>query len=1488
MKSRLKSLVTAVMVFICTFNSNQSLAADIHSLTDITGKGVNIAPTADFSVSKRNNVDVLVLTDYSDTKRAELSNIIADAKVAAAAKGINLKYSVVNNSKVKIGRQSVNITNHLFVRRAYVAGCKTGYVSWGGTSSNGRYDYNNSYFADYVTYDQVWSDYPNPLPSFPKGDNYAMTSSGYSNNTPNTGYGGSNEYGAQYDFYNPLNHSGTVVSIKEQSYLSSSFSFGGYTSWSLNSLSYSGVSTGMDASWVDSGTSRVDTKVGDLYGIDYTSAYNNFGFRQDSEKYILLVTDNKDTQINISGAAASFGSCYPFGNMRTDNILKYANDNNVHIYSVVPKEIEGIKLSDPAYLVSYFGGFTQNLSLNDLIYQTNADSRIYNPGASYAGFNRAVNDIIGNNSSDAGITRADIIIASDKPAAAVTGLADNIKSSIGNTVDTRIATVDGSNAVNIGSFGKPYFQPGSKVFRMWGSAGTGDGYLLLQPDGNLVAYGCNAYDIWDYSTGRWAPTRYYGIIGGGDVDIVSTPKVIAAGVKSVKTAQRTVVFVKTDGTLWGFGYNASGILGSGTYVSSPAYLGLNYVLDYTLVTSGSGYTYTASITAIYYTYYIYAKSSASWSYAGYLDGVKGLYGDGYRTYYALSNGELRYWDGGGWWSDYLKGYWDYYYHAPGFYLQYNFGTTFSKFVFWNDGSKDTCVDRWSGWWYMDGNNKLCYYNKYYWENSPLKQTGISDVKQVYDSNGNYLLILTNAGYLYWYAPWYSYIPSWISGVPPSYSGSGTIQYPGYFTSGIDEIYGCSMCTVYSDYSRATVDQGGVLLVRFKGEKSMRVYGYSNDGFFNGTSSSNIYWYSWAVWTPPGYPPLLETAYTGTYGMSMMGMDRTGKLSLFYFGSNQRTGTNTYTTIDIGITEQFYAYTGKPLYAINLDAVKLIPLRPGAEKYLIIYSDGKGVDTEHAEFGSYFPLGNLKQDFIDYLKSSNFNVYIAAPGENLDIIMKSPEIRVGVQTRTIRDLLICMEGTGKESAQIGNGGSAASMLGRKFRGAVQAAGRSVYLIVNEESLDYKLLYDDFELDPKYAEQWKFDHDPSVFENNNGLASFSGQWISTAANTFDKTGKYTARVKLRDNPKNDDRFDSYRLWSSESPPFDIYAHHRPIADFSYALKNDGGSCTLIATNLSYDPDHFSEAGRGIVSSKWQYKLSTDVLWTSGLPAALQRNRLYQLKLEVQDREGAWSHPAVKDASTVNLPPLVDCSPQAYDGSGPVDVTVTADDQGENDFNHTNYAWTQSTARPSAWSTSNSKVFTAAQAGDGNWYLHMEAFDNAGNSNYIYRGPYKIVTLAVTGVSIRGYWNHWRGQVDMFGKQLTDEPHRFLSLETVKVDVSTTGNADKVVIRFSPELEAMQFTDTNGNVYDYRDDYFGEYVIFPQNSTISLDSSVRDNHAVWEYSLPLAPSSKSWDDARLRGQYSMTVTAYKGERSVVYTVNDIDITGNVYDLTYIQPIN
>ncbi len=256
---------------------------------------------------------------------------------------------------------------------------------------------------------------------------------------------------------------------------------------------------------------------------------------------------------------------------------------------------------------------------------------------------------------------------------------------------------------------------------------------------------------------------------------------------------------------------------------------------------------------------------------------------------------------------------------------------------------------------------------------------------------------------------------------------------------------------------------------------------------------------------------------------------------------------------------------------------------------------------------------------------------------------------------------------------------------------------------------------------------------------------------------------------------------------------------------------------------------------------------------------------------------------------IPPTVASSFDSGTYQDSVTTTIYAHDKGGSGIKSIMYKWTNSATKPaSGWMSENiafpedsSESISSTIDLDGIWYLHMQVTDYAGNTTYKCSGPLMIQYLSITDVTVEGYWNHWRGQVDILGKRLMNEPHRFLSLECVRINVSTEGHPDRITIRFSPELEAMEYMDRNGHSYNYSD-YFGHEISFPGDSTFAVSG----DNVYWEYNLPLAPSSKDWNDNRLRPQYSLTVTVYKGGRSVTRTIDDIDITGNIYDLTYIQP--
>ncbi|MBN2899808.1 MAG: hypothetical protein JXO44_13645, partial [Clostridia bacterium] len=164
--------------------------------------------------------------------------------------------------------------------------------------------------------------------------------------------------------------------------------------------------------------------------------------------------------------------------------------------------------------------------------------------------------------------------------------------------------------------------------------------------------------------------------------------------------------------------------------------------------------------------------------------------------------------------------------------------------------------------------------------------------------------------------------------------------------------------------------------------------------------------------------------------------------------------------------------------------------------------------------------------------------------------------------------------------------------------------------------------------------------------------------------------------------------------------------------------------------------------------------------------------------------------------------------------------------------------------------------------------------------------VMPLNFESVTITGAWQHWRGQEDLFSEQMADMPYRFLSWEKIYITAKTIGDPDSVFVRMSEPLEAMSFTDQNGVTYDYEDD-FGDEVDFP----LKLKNQGNDIWSV-EYILPLAPSTLSWDDERLRPSYEVVVTAKKNDTTIdcVFSEsngNGIEITGNTTDLIYVQPL-
>lgn len=146
-----------------------------------------------------------------------------------------------------------------------------------------------------------------------------------------------------------------------------------------------------------------------------------------------------------------------------------------------------------------------------------------------------------------------------------------------------------------------------------------------------------------------------------------------------------------------------------------------------------------------------------------------------------------------------------------------------------------------------------------------------------------------------------------------------------------------------------------------------------------------------------------------------------------------------------------------------------------------------------------------------------------------------------------------------------------------------------------------------------------------------------------------------------------------------------------------------------------------------------------------------------------------------------------------------------------------------------------------------------------------------LKVEHAEINGDWNKW-------GKR------RFMSYEKVKIKIRLNRDAEKVEIRFSPELESMQYTNSKGAQYDYREE-LGYEVIFPITANPVTEEG---KFFEWEanYILPLAKSTINWNDIRISNPYKAYIKAMTKHNEVIKEM-ELDLTGNIHDLLYIRPL-
>ena len=188
---------------------------------------------------------------------------------------------------------------------------------------------------------------------------------------------------------------------------------------------------------------------------------------------------------------------------------------------------------------------------------------------------------------------------------------------------------------------------------------------------------------------------------------------------------------------------------------------------------------------------------------------------------------------------------------------------------------------------------------------------------------------------------------------------------------------------------------------------------------------------------------------------------------------------------------------------------------------------------------------------------------------------------------------------------------------------------------DDIVEYKDAYTYYENDPSYEQKWYYEHDPNVFESNSGYIDNNKEEISEPMISFDKTGAYYTKLRVRDNPVGEyDALDEYRLWSDESIIQKIFiVHTRPVTDFEVSLyANDEETCYANIAENSYDPDHISSYDKGVKEKIYRWKNLKDTEWTEGvLPNKLPVGEEFFVSLTVKDTEGDLSKPCIKLIST-----------------------------------------------------------------------------------------------------------------------------------------------------------------------------------------------------------------------------------------------------------------
>ena len=1119
----------------------------------------------------------------------------------------------------------------------------------------------------------------------------------------------------------------------------------------------------------------------------------NYEVKDSVDTYVVFALNNSDTNYYSPHIASN----YRLGLLRNDSTLgKYVKDTDARVYSICSDSLENTNLSVNLQYPITFNQSGQNISLRDLI-NSSFDGRSVGeknvPGL--------VNKIRENIRRPSG--NIDMVVASDNDIAGTNSFVESIRDKISSDVDLKASVIDNSFLEDIDTWTQYVTKGDFKSITTYNTDAT----LILTGNGELWARGSNLI-------GYVNDKNVYGLFGlSTTVTYYDSFVKIATNVKEVYMHYymgNVIYIIKNDGSLWTCGTHCL------KYDEKKGGYQPNILTTFTQVSQFSDVR-------------------------------------------SLSFGVLDIWDmyvvtGNGVFQTGLSNDWNIIppikepYAPANVQYVYGGGDYFSSALYYvsMDGTIDcTYISR------GERDRKLVRIGKF---PTPIKS--LSNTKEL-----RALVFLCEDNKIY------NYLGQCVLNTPVKQAVLDQTQYGvSYVLTNDGKVYD------NSSYYWSTNNNTGIDKILYVENKNGGLYGIvvrttsGEIGYIGRVHYENIFKTDITSTIDPnyyyasngsGYISLFDASIGGTAADYLQIGNRfcyVTKQGYIYYIECESLGRDeygyyrySYETVNCGNLNSIFDISYKPVKAFSKSKILNTQLREGSERYFIYISDNIEQDTYFGSPSNYFLFGNLDYDILNYLNANKFNIYVVTPEQARNIKLRYPNVPVDRQQYSLSDLIY---NSNMDSAFCRDTDTVRKLIVKRYDTYTKQGTTTLTLLVNEESVRYNQVYRDFENDPKHSEKWQYTHDPTYFDNSNGLDSNSGKWITEPLYTFNKVGKYVVSAQFRDNPREDNRFDKFRLWSNVSAPATILVHRRPIALFNVQVGSKiGTNVSLSYLDQSYDLDHNkTRTDKGIAARYWQYKNSSSDMWLDGKPSNLTYNSgIYQIKLVVKDIEGVWSKPYIDSIDTSNLPPTINATPLTYTGAGPLNITLTASDNGEDDFAYMRYAITDSSELPasSQWIKVEEgiKERSIALNADGSYYLHMEAYDKLGQTGKNFAGPYIINNVKAGNFFItmmldigwrayyfdleRGIDDNHDGMLDRYLRRpntdigtlkmpinyynLVSSPRTYIKAGyRVKGRIDIQGNPDSARFKINYRVKETEYTDTASLVKGSGDTYTFEWII------------------------------------------------------------------------------